>query len=315
MFFEAGLNWGRYGPVNLSRRVSSGLSSVSTSLTHLPSWSWVGWQGSISGGWRSNEDFLKRGGETRPEDTIPITEWYTANTPFEAKRRGIYSTFLHGKHSYKDHLNRRLPPGWNRHDWNVKDSPKEQEYQKTTNDYEHPPPDGCGTCFYTHEAVRGIEFWYPIPIPDSQGVVSSPPQSEYLFCNTHRAWLHASFDEAPQRKSQLRVWLRDQEGFWVGVLLLHNEADLASLEKVSPSGPRVELVAISRGQVPNSSKDLAFMELSHAEFPKTSKLYEFYNVLWIEWQDGIAYRRAHGRVLRNMWEKHPELEPVAFVLG
>jgi len=314
MCFEAGLNWGRWG-TDLTRRVSSGLSSASTSLTHLPSWSWVGWQGSISGGWRSNEDFLKRGGYTWPEDTIPITEWYTANMPFKGKRRRIYSKFLHEKRSCKDHLNRTLPRGWTRHDWDLKDSPTEPEYQKTTNDYEYPPPEGCGTCFYTHEAVRGTEFWYPIPIPDSQADIVFPPQTQYLFCNTFRAWLHASFDEISQRGPDLKIWLRNQEGTWSGILLLHNEADLASLTTESPSGPRIELVAISRGHIPNNLTEHAPPELYHDKLRKTSKLYEFYNVLWIEWKDDIAYRRAHGRVSRDIWEKHQELELVALILG
>lgn len=314
MVFEAGLNWGRW-TADLTRRVSSGNSYASTSLTQLPSWSWVGWRGHISGGWRSNEDFLKRGGYTTPEDTIPITEWYTGNTPFEGERICIYSKFLHEKHSYKDHLKRNLPGGWTRHDWDLKDSPTEREYQKTTNNYEYPPPEGCGTCFYTHEAVRGIEFWYPIPIPDSQADIVIPSQTQYLFCNTHRAWLHASYDELPQRKNDLRIWLRDQEGTWAGTLLLHNEVDLASLTTELPLGPRIELVTISRGQIPNNSREHILLELHHGELSKMSKLYEFYNVLWIEWKDGIAYRKAHGRVLRDMWEKHRGLERVALVLG
>lgn len=208
-------------------------------------------------------------------------------------------------------MKRNLPGGWTRHDWDLKDSPTKPENQKTPNNYENPPPEGCGTCFYTHEAVRGTEFWYPIPIPDFQADIVIPPQTQYLFCNTHRAWLHASFDELPQSKRDLRARLRDQEGTWAGALRLHNEADLASLTTELPSGPRIELVAISRGQIPNNLTADAPLE----ERPKMSKLYEFYNALWIEWKDGIAYRKAHGRVRRDMWEKHRGLETVALVLG
>lgn len=43
-------------------------------------------------------------------------------------------------------------------------------------------------------------------------------------------------------------------------------------------------------------------------------VYEFYNVLWIEWIDGIAYRRALGRVFKKAWESHP-LEEVNVILG
>jgi hypothetical protein len=29
---------------------------------------------------------------------------------------------------------------------------------------------------------------------------------------------------------------------------------------------------------------------------------EYYNVLWIEWIDGIAYRRAVGQVTKEAWQ-------------
>lgn len=32
--------------------------------------------------------------------------------------------------------------------------------------------------------------------------------------------------------------------------------------------------------------------------------YQFYNVMWIHWEDGVAYRCAVGRVLREVWEEH-----------
>jgi hypothetical protein len=41
------------------------------------------------------------------------------------------------------------------------------------------------------------------------------------------------------------------------------------------------------------------------DFPCTSSRYEFYNVLRIEWENGIAYRRAFGRVLKDVWESQP----------
>jgi hypothetical protein len=44
------------------------------------------------------------------------------------------------------------------------------------------------------------------------------------------------------------------------------------------------------------------------------ELYEFYNVLWIEWEDGIAYREGLGRILKLMWEKHSS-EVIDVTLG
>lgn len=44
------------------------------------------------------------------------------------------------------------------------------------------------------------------------------------------------------------------------------------------------------------------------------KIYQFYNVLRIEWEGGIAYRKALGRVFRKAWESQ-KLEEIDIVLG
>jgi hypothetical protein len=36
-----------------------------------------------------------------------------------------------------------------------------------------------------------------------------------------------------------------------------------------------------------------------------SLLYEFYNIMLIEWENGIAYRVAVGRVFRDFWDQTP----------
>jgi len=33
--------------------------------------------------------------------------------------------------------------------------------------------------------------------------------------------------------------------------------------------------------------------------------YEFYNVFWIKWENGIAYRKGIGRVEKDIWEGQP----------
>jgi hypothetical protein len=51
-----------------------------------------------------------------------------------------------------------------------------------------------------------------------------------------------------------------------------------------------------------------------SERPKDSERYEYYNVLWIEWDDGVAYRKAVGRVEKRVWESL-SLESIDLVLG
>jgi hypothetical protein len=42
--------------------------------------------------------------------------------------------------------------------------------------------------------------------------------------------------------------------------------------------------------------------------------YKCYNFLWIEWKDGIAYRRALGRVFQDYWD-NAEKEEIDVHLG
>lgn len=56
--------------------------------------------------------------------------------------------------------------------------------------------------------------------------------------------------------------------------------------------------------------------LQEEHFTKTEMegRYEFYNVLFIEWKDGIAYRKALGRVSKIAWEA-ADKESVDVILG
>jgi hypothetical protein len=43
-------------------------------------------------------------------------------------------------------------------------------------------------------------------------------------------------------------------------------------------------------------------------------LYEFVNVLWTEWVEGVAYRKALGRGKRDVWEDEA-MKSVEIILG
>jgi hypothetical protein len=66
------------------------------------------------------------------------------------------------------------------------------------------------------------------------------------------------------------------------------------------------LVAISKGYAiePGEKFDNYGMPEWHlAERPKSLSggKYWYYNVLWVEWKDGIAYRKGCGRVMKSAW--------------
>ncbi|KAF2994162.1 hypothetical protein E8E13_000740 [Curvularia kusanoi] len=109
------------------------------------------------------------------------------------------------------------------------------------------------------------------------------------------------------------IILQDKEGNPGGVLRRMND-DRAE------AGDVIELVALSTGSV--RSKDAwARNEMMRSGNEKTSEYHElkkefetygvngengleyhFYNVMWIEREGGIAYRRAVGRVPKVIWE-------------
>jgi len=118
-----------------------------------------------------------------------------------------------------------------------------------------------------------------------------PPQTRYISCKTHRAWLHAfPIPEEHTLHEPGYSWLlriRDQSGEMVGEVYLHFESDRTLFNE--SKGSPLELVAISRGR-----------ELLD---PSLRSYRELYHVLWVEWGEHVATRRAVGWVERWFWRR------------
>jgi hypothetical protein len=95
--------------------------------------------------------------------------------------------------------------------------------------YPYLPPSSCGTHFYTHESCPDLEFWCPIPMLDKDVESITPPQTQYLFCNTYRTFPFGSFTERQRNGPGLPVCLQEWKGKWTVFLLLHAEADFEAL--------------------------------------------------------------------------------------
>jgi hypothetical protein len=76
------------------------------------------------------------------------------------------------------------------------------------------------------------------------------------------------------------------------------------------------LVEISQGYAVEGHSASGIEEWEDSERPRLpdGEKYEFVNVLWVEWEDGIAYRKAYGRVMKSAWEAQ-NLESIDLVLG
>ncbi|KAF2099228.1 HET-domain-containing protein [Rhizodiscina lignyota] len=288
----------------------------------LPSWSWAGWQGGLDGwSWATGCDFIATCSgliAVTKRETIPITTWYTAATPDASKagRRPINAEWSHWRDKYKTNRG-ELPPGWRAHRRILKRS--------LTNEH---APRGHGDFLYTHPyAQHQARFWYPVPICDPDPQPKINPDTPYLFSRIQSAWLYTSGEVLPCRRRITfvpdppdpapSISLRDHLGVWAGVLRLHCRQDIEDLLKQSNSVPtRTQLVAISRGSIPNNAEypDDYLEEYEFDERPKDSDVYEYYDVIWIVWEDGVAYRKALGRVTKKMWEAQ-DVETIDLVLG
>ncbi|KAF2197965.1 HET-domain-containing protein [Delitschia confertaspora ATCC 74209] len=137
--------------------------------------------------------------------------------------------------------------------------------------------------YFTYEGLPSYKFLYPFPLKNTR---------------------------APAGLARL----------WVGLLHIQDEDTAMALpSKLDPptSWRGVELISISLGNFGNywTNFGRAFPEeFNHPERPKEGELYEYHNVLWIEWDSGVAYRKGLGRVVKAVWESE-EREWIDVTLG
>jgi hypothetical protein len=166
--------------------------------------------------------------------------------------------------------------------------------------------------YYKHKSDPNTEFWYPIPV--CEGLQALPPRDPetLISCHTQRTWLYVANRVVDTYRPTYS--LCDAEGAWVGVLQLPSELR----SDLSNSSDRLfyELVEISRGYAYEGYTARGLDEWDILERPRLPKgeKYEFVNVLWVEWEEGIAYRKAYGRVMKSVWETQ-KLEWIDLVLG
>ncbi|KIN08923.1 hypothetical protein OIDMADRAFT_153536 [Oidiodendron maius Zn] len=306
LFLDMALVW--QPDAKCQRRVPSKPSNP-TKLG-LPSWSWVGWKGKIDHNWSLGCRFeymvSSRHESLSVPRTIPLVQWYSRSwenmelaaikEPLELqelKKRG-----LKGIGS--------IPPGWRRFD-----------YHGVAYEPEMPP----ARYVYKHDCDPTTEFWYPIPLCEGQHNPPRPRGTDTLLCcRTQRIWAFLSQKFSHSTREYTNSSIRNSKGTWIGELRLHDNKiptkNLSQSHQGSESGDLCELIAISWGYFYEKWDWSVFQidEWNHKERPRDSEKYEFYNVLWVEWQDGIAYRKACGRVMKSAWECQ-ELEWVDLVLG
>ncbi|QDS75313.1 hypothetical protein FKW77_001554 [Venturia effusa] len=76
----------------------------------------------------------------------------------------------------------------------------------------------------------------------------------------------------------------------------------------NPDFPGIELIELSRERGNTMMDGASWQPRNKAGF------FEFVNIMWIEWQDGIAYRKAIGQIMQHVWDGY-ELETIDVTLG
>jgi hypothetical protein len=81
-------------------------------------------------------------------------------------------------------------------------------------------------------------------------------------------------------------------------------------------GDECELIAISKAcaAIKFNGYPNLFREMGSFSELKKEETYFFHNILWIEWKDGIAYRKVLGRVMTAAWERQ-NMDEIDVLLG
>ena len=348
MFFHRALAWTPiWSHIELERReLSDRPRQDQLPAGQLPSWSWVGWKGMVKLG----EEAARINDLCATiEETYPMVEWYTASSPTTSasERRRIRSTWYEHREEWKSGTIDL--PGWTAVEMESEEGTYKGEprifpagcggrvyrHQNMIHNKNHGPTN---------------DWYFPFPVPEisSATVASMPEQTPYLFSRTQRSFVLGqkpigTGDDTDDDSNKLIALCDCSSGNSVGALHLHSKEQLKlfPFAKITPSSgrdaphdhfdmhtimkekrnmdivadtadkslPKIEIVAVSMTRVDSKTWN---QEAERAEKP--FRVNEVVNVLWIEWENDIAYRRAAGYVGKQNWQQL-EREDVDLVLG
>lgn len=240
-----------------------------------PSWSWMSWQGTLDLSlWRSALDYVRQEYELNVEVTMTPIVRWHIYSSPE-HQQPIASTYRMYRECSENSAS--LPSGWERR------------------------PNGR----FKHRSDPEIEFVYPIPIGDIESRLNTSLDSSLISCRAIRAYLRFGSLYEDRTGGPCEVAIVNPNDRKIGVLRLNSHW----LSAQNSRGKTCELIAISSGINEVGSLEISVIQTSDHVDP-----HKFYNVLWIEWVDGIAYRKGLGRVEKSGWES-ADTEEIEVVLG
>lgn len=307
--FDSALLWRRsHNRPNMEKREDSGTTNLLSLTSRLPSWSWISWRSSLY--LLDEETYVTS--HFRKSWTLPITQWYTHETPEDSVKRPIRSHWFSLREKVQNHEHEnQLPEGWIR--------------IKYLEGIHYQPPEGLGEYVYQHAAFPDELFWLPVPIATfTEGIdLLGPAQTPYISCNTKRGRFTAvRFPQSQFFNYELSfsanlfsVGVLNACGDYCGRLWLQGEDDILRFPEAGSSiACEVEIVAICRRREIKTCDNSWRPEGEEVGNQDNPIFKDVYGVLWVEWIDGIAYRRASGVVDKDEWEGY-NLEDVELIMG
>ncbi|KAK8022386.1 hypothetical protein PG993_013153 [Apiospora rasikravindrae] len=291
----------------MQRRIHSGKVHAILQGSKLPSWSWLGWKGYLN----SYEEYS---GELYwscfNPITIRITQWYSQETPSSSTKYAIRSNFLdHDGDFFKNNQQESLlTEGWTKERFNLLKHVLQGEDEEDEN-----PFYVLGDYVYKHPSLPCQHYWGPFPIQDVSGNSSRGmplPEWPFLSCDTKRGMFAAKRSFSEEYNFDLpgaQVSILGEDRACCGYLQVPSDEHADEFpDKDEDWGRTIELVAICIQRMIEERDDVKVVE-----FPQFR---DWYGVLWVEWVDGVAYRKGVGRIQKESWESH-DLEDIHLVLG
>jgi hypothetical protein len=280
IFFDIALLWSHRGFA--SKRPWDATSDESN---RPPSWSWMSWRGHLDTLSQSSV-FEGIAGEDKDSSIVitPLVQWYF--TGVGGAQIAIANEYHKYKHFARDGES-TPPPGWSR----AKSSFRSSDSQSKN--------------VYITPAAPRFEFRFPIPLVDSScSEITIPmPISNRITCQAEHVYFYLRHI-TPIPRLHILDSMRESSG----IMRLPGDWHEPYVETET----RVELIAISTQSVAkNELYNDSYFPLEHC---KPNGIWDLYNVLWIEWTDGVAYRKAIGQVTQAAWEA-ADRELIDVVLG
>ncbi|KAK7212267.1 hypothetical protein V2G26_019445 [Clonostachys chloroleuca] len=284
-FLEMALQWRPRG--DISRRVpEKKQQSNEATPNSLPSWSWLGWSGNVA--FPDDCEFAAYNGgsiEEREGFVSPVTEWYAVPSP--SCKHSNKQALVPGWYTWKKEAqtgNGLVPEGWERQNFDEGQlEPADKKYlprytPRFSFEIEHFAAESRQSSF-----VPRLLHWYPVPAASSKSGEATVQQSAYICCRG-----------------------------LAGYLQLHNEGELEQFQATETPGKRVELVSVAKGYTGRLGGD---QRMPGTEEDRSLWFRDCLFVLWVEWDNGVAFRRGSGVVSLEGWSEACEKDLCDLVLG